>query len=311
MTDAQSNSGSIDHGRVLLTGASGFIGRHFCSAYGGVPLVDGNGVVDLQQADRVKAAIAAIQPTAVIHLAAQSSVASSFAKPEETYAVNFMGTLNLLTALQSIQFRGVFVFVSSADIYGSVADSELPTREDQPARPRNPYAVSKIAAESLCYQWSQTDKFRVIVVRLFNQYGPGHDRRFAIADFAHQIVEIKRGLRPAKLTTGDLDVTRDFTDVRDTVRALHLLLTLGRTGEVYNICSGKERTLRSIVEELLKLEGVEAEVSTDTSRMRPVEQRRMVGDFSKISQHVGWKPEISTETTVLDILKDAEDNLNG
>ena len=137
--------GSTESSSLLLTGASGFIGRHFHASYGGLPFADAGGSIDLRQVDRLKAAVALARPTSVIHLAAQSSVASSFAHPDETYAVNFLGTLNLLTALRSIQFRGVFVYVSSADVYGAVGDAELPIKEVQGTRPRSPYAVSKVA----------------------------------------------------------------------------------------------------------------------------------------------------------------------
>ena len=292
--------------RLLVTGSNGFVGLHFCSAYGGIPLLDAGGPVDLRDPLRVRAAIKILQPEAVLHLAAQSSVASSFKDPLETYAINFLGTLNLLEALNSMQFTGVFVYVSSADVYGQVAEEDLPIKESLPLLPRSPYAVSKVAAEALCYQWSQNTTFRVVVARPFNQIGPGHDRRFAIPDFARQISQIAQGLRPASLTTGNLEVTRDFTDVRDSVRALHLLLEHGLNGEAYNICSGRERSLRSIVEELLDLAGVKAELVTDRNRVRHAEQKRMVGDSSKIRIQLGWVPTTPMRTTLEDILKETE-----
>jgi len=200
---------------ILVTGSNGVVGRHFCSRYGGAPLA-------------VYATIASLMPDAVLHLAAQSSVASSFENPAVTYDVNFLGTLNVLEALSKAGFKGVFLFVGSADVYGKTEETELPTRETQPLRPRSPYAVSKVAAEALCYQWSQTQSFRIVLTRPFNQIGPGQRARFAIADFAHQIVRISRGRQQPILTTGDLDVTRDFTDVRDTVHACRMLLESGK-----------------------------------------------------------------------------------
>ena len=296
---------------LLVTGINGFIGRHFCASYGGSALSDSEGIVDLRDSARVRQAVAKIRPTGVLHLAAQSSVASSFQDQTETYAINFLGTLHLLSALQQAEFRGTFVYVSSADVYGRVDDARLPIEEDHPVHPRNPYAVSKVAAEALCYQWSQTGSFPVVVVRPFNQIGPGQDRRFAIADFAHQMVEIARGARAGKLITGDLEVTRDFTDVRDTVRALSLLLENGRNGEIYNICSGRERTVRSLVDQMMSMMSVQAEIAADQDRMRPVEQRRMAGNPEKIRHHLGWTAEIPIETTLLDILKDAEAQVDG
>jgi len=292
--------------RVIVTGNQGFVGRHFCSSYGGVSLEDKNGAIDLRDAPRVRSAVAALAPEAVLHLAAQSSVAESFQDPSTTMAVNFLGTLNLLEALKAIQFQGVFVYVSSAEVYGMVADADLPTKETQALRPRNPYSVSKVAAEALCYQWSQTEKARIVVARPFNLIGPGQDRRFAIADFAQQIVEVRTGKRPPFLVTGNLDVTRDFTDVRDATRAYVQLLENGRNGEVYNVCSGRERSVRAMVEEMLRIAGVEAELRTDTIRLRPVEQRRMIGDNTKLREQLGWAPEILLDRTLTDVLRETE-----
>ena len=303
MTD----SPAINSTKLVVTGSSGFVGKHFCALYGGIPFEDDGGMVDLRDAGRVKSAVAALKPEAVLHLAAQSSVAASLADPEGTISVNFMGTLNLLEALSSEGFQGPFVYVGSADVYGCAAESELPTRETQPLRPRSPYAVSKVAAEALCYDWSQRHNFRIVLTRPFNQIGPGQDKRFAVADFAHQIMEIARGKRPPCLVTGDLDVTRDFTDVRDTVRAYRLLLEKGENGEVYNICSGLERSLRSLVELMLQIAGVQAELQKTTARLRPTEQRRVVGDPRKIHALLGWAPEISITTTLADILREAEE----
>ena len=293
--------------RILVTGSSGFVGRHFCSRYGGVSLTDENGRVDLCDAARVRAAVARVAPQAVLHLAAQSSVPSSFADPASTFAVNFLGTLNLLEALSAIKYRGAFLYVGSADVYGITTDADLPTTETEPLRPLSPYAVSKVAAEALCYQWGQSYDFRVVLTRPFNQIGPGQDRRFAVPEFTRQIVEIRKGRRPPTLIAGNLDVTRDFTDVRDAVRAYHALLAGGKNGEVYNICSGKERSLRSIVDALLHLAGVEASIEIDPARLRPYEQHRGVGDASKIRGQAGWSTEIPFEKTLADILREIEE----
>ena len=299
-----------DSVKLIVTGGSGFVGTHLRARYGGIPFADHDGRVDLCDAQRVRSAIAELKPAAVLHLAAQSSVAASFADPASTFSVNFHGTLNLLQALSAAEFQGVFLYVGSADVYGRMSEAELPVREIQPLRPRSPYAVSKVAAEALCYQWSQTQKnFRIVLTRPFTQIGPGQDSRFAIADFAHQVAEMRSGRRSPIMVTGDLDVTRDFTDVRDAVRAYHLLLRNGKNGEVYNICSGQERSLRSLVDELLRIAGVQAEQRGDPARMRPAEQRRMVGDAGRIHAMLGWSPEISLTTTLTDILRKAEERV--
>ena len=293
--------------KLLVTGNAGFVGRHFCARFGGDPFEDDTGSVDLRDPSRVRSAVAALEPQAVLHLAAQSSVAASFEDPVETFAVNFSGTLNLLEALRAEGFSGVFLYVGSADVYGRMPEQDLPAKETQTLRPRSPYAVSKVAAEALCYEWSQRLNFRIVLTRPFTQIGPRQDERFAIAGFARQIAKIRSGRCAPVLTTGDLDVTRDFTDVRDTVAAYHELLERGENGEVYNICSGRERRLRSLVEQMLQISGVQAEINTSTTRLRPAEQRRMVGDPGKIRAHLRWEPKIPLITTLTDILRAAEE----
>jgi GDP-4-dehydro-6-deoxy-D-mannose reductase len=292
--------------KMLVTGYDGFVGSHFCSAYGGIPLADHEGLVDMRDAGRLRSAVAALAPEAVLHLAAQSSIAQSFSDPMETLSINFLGTFNLLQALSAAGFQGVLVYVGSADVYGKVSEAELPVRETHPLRPRSPYAVSKAAAEALCYQWSQTESFRIVLTRPFTQIGPKQDSRFAIAGFARQIVKIRRGGRPPVLVTGDLDVTRDFTDVRDAVRAYQLLLEGGENGEVYNISSGRERTLRSLAVRLLEIAGVEAELKMDAALLRAAEQRRMVGESTKIKERLGWVSEIPMDKTLTDLLNEME-----
>ena len=300
-------SPASDKMKLVVTGSNGFVGRHFCSCYGGVPFTDQDGMVDIRNASRVRSAIAALMPDAVLHLAAQSSVASSFNDPASTFSVNLLGTLNLLQALSAAGFQGVFLYVGSSDVYGRTPEAELPTKETQRLRPLSPYAVSKVAAEALCYQWSQTQNFRIVLTRPFPHIGPGQDKHFAIPNFAHQIVEIRKGIRPPVLVTGDLDITRDFTDARDTTRAYRMLLVKGVNGEIYNICSGQERSLRSMVEELLQIEGVHAELQVSAARLRPTEQRRVIGDPARINA-LGWAPQIPLRTTLSDVLRYTEEN---
>jgi GDP-4-dehydro-6-deoxy-D-mannose reductase len=296
-----------DKTRILVTGSRGFVGRHFCRKYGGIPLTDAQGPVDLRDAARVRSAIEDAKPDAVLHLAAQSSVAASFENPEATLVVNVLGTLHLLEALNTAQFRGVFLYVGSGDVYGRTKDADLPNVETQPLRPLSPYAVSKAAAEALCYQWSQSQKFRIILTRPYTQIGPGQDARFAIAQFASQVSRIRRGLQPPIVTTGDIDITRDFIDVRDAIRAYRMLLDHGQNGEIYNLCSGQELSLRSLLERLLRISGVNAEIQVDPQLLRPIEQRRLVGNGGKVRAAIGWVPEIPIDTGLADILREEDE----
>ena len=203
-------------------------------------------------------------------------------------------------ALRKSNFAGRMVFVSSSEVYGLLADSDLPISEARLPKPLSPYAVAKIAAEALCYQWSQTEKFEIVIARPFNHIGPGQSERFAISDFGKQIAAIKLGLAAPVMHVGDIDTTRDFTDVRDIVAAYHLLLQQGDNGETYNVCSGTERTIRSLIERMCQLAGVVVELRTDPARFRPSEQRRVRGSNQKLSDATGWMPAHKIDQTLMD-----------
>jgi GDP-4-dehydro-6-deoxy-D-mannose reductase len=250
-------------------------------------------------------------PDAVIHLAAQSFVADAFRDPEHTLQVNLMGTLHLLQTLQRARFGGRILFVGTGDVYGSVEDHALPVSERQLPAPRNPYAVSKLAAEALCRQWAYTEALDVVIARPFNHIGPGQSERFVVSDFARQVARIAaKGVDPV-IHTGDIDVTRDFTDVRDVVRAYFSLLDCGRTAEVYNVCSGREVSIRALLERLGNLARVDISVRADPNRTRRAEQRRMWGDASKIRSATGWQPAIPLDDSLRDILDYSKNKVNG
>jgi len=287
---------------LLVTGLSGFVGSHLAQQAPAADLCLEGQLVDLRDAAAVLRAVRAIEPQSVIHLAAQSSVALALEDADETYRVNFTGTLNLLRALRDAGFQGRMLFVGSGDVYGSVPPELLPVTEGVPLRPRNPYAVSKVAAEALCYQWSQSGPFEIVMARPFNHIGPGQSAQFAVADFARQLAAYRRGQGPDRLKVGDISATRDFTDVRDIVRAYLALLSDGINGEAYNVCSGVERSLGDIIEALFEAGGTRMQVEVDAQRLRPSEQRRMRGSFAKLQSHTGWEPRIPLGQTLEDIL---------
>lgn len=287
---------------VLLTGGAGFVGRYVQEIMPCMLLIDEHGPINICDQYRVHKMIAGNIPDLVIHLAAQTFVPESFEDAESTFNTNFMGTYNLLKSLEESGFVGRFLYVSSSDVYGLVPESEQPIDELRLLRPRSPYAVSKVAAESLCFQWSQTGSFKCIVARPFNHIGPGQDARFVISGFAKQLVEIKLGMRPPLLHVGDIDVSRDFTDVRDVVTAYQQLLVCGQHSEIYNICSGTGRRLRDIVEMMVSELGIEIEIVQDPNRFRKSEQRAVCGDNTKLSNEIGWDPKFSIYQSITDIL---------
>ena len=290
--------------RILITGDSGFVGQHALAAW---PNASGlmawgmarNGQeVSILDKATLCAALEDCKPDAVLHLAAQSFVPESFANPAHTLEVNLMGTLRLLEALKDTGFQGRMLQVGTADAYGLVPTTEMPIQESRLLQPRNPYAVSKAAAEALCYQWSQTEKFEVLMARPFNHIGEGQAAHFAVSSFAKQLAEMSLGLRAPVLSVGNLEASRDFTDVHDVLRAYALLLEKGHSGEVYNICSGQAHSLQSVVDRLLKLSGVEVQIEIDRDKLRPAEQTQVWGSYEKIYQHTGWRPEISIDTSL-------------
>lgn len=250
---------------------------------------------DLRDFENIKRQVDFDKPTDVIHLAAQSHVGYALENPKETYEVNFLGTFHLLQALRERGFCGRFLYVSSADVYGS---SESFLTETAPVNPTNPYAVSKAAAEMLVLM---EKSFTTLVARPFNHIGSGQNALFAIPSFVRQLKAISRGEQPPTLRVGNLESIRDFCDVRDIVRGYALLLDKGRAGEIYNLCSGRALRMRDVVEQLIAMSGLDVTVTVDPQLVRDRDQRRAVGSYEKLYQHTGWQPKIMLQESLKDI----------
>lgn len=301
---------------LLVTGRNGFVGRVFAAAAEWKAsrrwtLADIPEDFDIRDARATRVLVEKVRPDAVVHLAAQSAIPASISDPETTLQVNLIGTLHLLQALSAVDFRGRLLYVSSGDVYGRVPDDALPISETRLPHPRNPYAVSKLAAEALCWQWHAGEGRDVVLARPFNHIGPGQSDRFVVSALARQVAEIRMGRRAPVLRVGNLDVTRDFTDVRDVAEAYLSLLERGRSGEIYNVCSGIETSVRSILNLLLSVGDVVALIETDSARLRRGEQPRMRGDSAKIVGCTGWRPTTPLEVSVRDALADWEFKLRG
>ncbi len=311
--------------RVLITGISGFVGlhlsEHLLAAHPGIELfglrrwrsetpagaAPGAGVRilegDLLDAPSILRVLHASRPDVIFHLAASSSVASSWDTPAEMLQVNVLGTLHLLEAVRQMDLDSPVVLACSAESYGLVREDELPIREEQPFRPVSPYAVSKAAVDLLGFQYYQTFRLRTVRLRFFNHCGPRQSARFVISSLARQIAEIEAGLRPARIQVGNLGVRRDFVDVRDAARAYWLAAERGEPGEAYNVASGRARSIREILDHMLSLSDAVVEVEFDASRLRPSELEVLVGDSTRFHAATGWAPEIPLERTVADTLE--------
>lgn len=293
--------------RLLVTGLSGFVGQHVRTvvSHDDSPwsLIQVDEPVDLLQPDSLQAWCAQ-QPDAVIHLAGQTFVPQAFKDPNQTLQVNLIGTLNLLQALKNSGFSGTFLYVSSGDVYGQVDPHAMPISEAQPVQPRNPYAVSKACAELLCRQWAFTEAWRIVIARPFNHIGSGQSEAFVLASVAKQLARITKGLQQNKIMVGDIDVTRDFLDVRDVISAYFKLLDQGANGEIYNVCSGQQQRIGDLVNRLVELSGLKIELKQDATLMRRSEQRAVTGDARKLIQATGWHPHIALEQTLQAMLQD-------
>ena len=276
---------------ALLIGGTGFAGSHMSDLLSTDYKVIATGhTVDIRDTAKLQDLIRKTAPDFVANFASITTVNESFEDPIRTYQIGFLGTLNLLQCLKAIGFTGRMLNISSSEVYGYPRSNEFPVRETTALYPMSPYSVSKVATEALCYQWSQTEKFEIVTVRPFTHIGPRQSERFAISSFAKQIAQILLKKKEPLIEVGDLDTTRDVTDVRDVVHAYKLVLEKGRNGESYNVCSGKEVSLRSLLDDMVQLARIAATVKQDERLLRQSEQRRTLGSFEKIREEFGWMP---------------------
>ncbi len=258
---------------------------------------------EITDSARLAELVRIVKPDAVFHLAAQSSVPASTADPLATIETNVMGTARLLDALRLGAPGASVVVVGSSDAYGAVTESQLPLREDMPLRPRNPYAASKAAAEIIALQAARSGAGRIIATRSFNHTGPGQSPSFAVASFAKQIAAFRPGEKRRTLRVGNLSPRRDLSDVRDVVDAYVRLASAGTPGEVYNVCSGRDYSMREIVDELVLLRGITVEVREDPALVRAADNPVLRGDPSRIAADTGWKATTPLQTTLKDLLE--------
>ncbi|HVS03503.1 MAG TPA: GDP-mannose 4,6-dehydratase [Thermoanaerobaculia bacterium] len=310
--------------RVLITGITGFAGSHLAEyLLAEHPEVEVSGLyrwrsrmenldgvgqrvalveADLRDYNSIHQALARTRPDAVFHLAAQSFVPASWTAPSETLTTNISGQTNLFEAVRALGLDPVIQIACSSEEYGLVLPDEVPITEDNPLRPLSPYAVSKVAQDMMAYQYFQSYGLKTVRTRGFNHTGPRRGDVFVTSNFASQLARIELGLQEPVLRVGNLDAVRDFTDVRDMVRAYWLAVTRGTPGEVYNVASGDGITIRELLDRLLDLSTAAVRVEPDPARMRPSDVERLIGDSSKFRADTGWAPSIPFEQTLRDLL---------
>jgi GDP-4-dehydro-6-deoxy-D-mannose reductase len=290
--------------RAVVTGAAGFVGRHLIrhlEACGDeVTGVDREDGPDLLDAAGVARLLSDVRPDAVYHLGGHSDVGGSWNVPLDTFRANAEGTLNVLQACVPAGVRRVLV-ISSADVYGRVSLGELPLREDSPLRPVSPYAASKIAADYLGLQAWLGYRLEVLRVRAFNHLGPGQTSRFVAPALAERIA-LNELEGSEVVPVGNLTPRRDFTDVRDVVRAYRLLVENGEPGEAYNVCTGVALAISELADRLVALASRPMRLEEDPTLQRPVDVPVLRGDFSKLHKATDWEPAIPIDDTLGDIL---------
>jgi GDP-4-dehydro-6-deoxy-D-mannose reductase len=287
---------------AYVTGSLGFVGRWLCQhlAACGDEVVGVDADVDVTDPDALRESMVAVSPEVVYHLAGLAHVGRSWEDPFPTFTVNALGTLSVLEAAARCSPMPKVIVVSSAEVYGA-AGSE-PVTEEAPLRPLSPYAASKAAAEICAIEEHLGRGLPVVTARPFNHVGPGQSPDFVVAALARRIVEAERK-GWAEIAVGNLDAERDFTDVRDVVRAYRLLAEHGRPGEPYNVASGRSVAISYVAERLAELALHPVKLVRDPTLVRPVEVPVLLGDASKLAAATGWQPLIPLETTLTDVLE--------
>jgi len=307
--------------KVFISGATGFVGCHlsdllsspeyeiYGTSFPGKPEEEdryrGKNIsyLDIRSEEEVFETIKRTQPTWVFHLAAISNVRHSWEQRRETLETNLMGTFHLFEGVRQFFPQVRIIFVSSSDVYGILVSTEKALKEEDSFHVVNPYAFTKVSGEILSKFYAEIENLDIVIARSFPHTGPGQSPDFVCSDWALQIARIEKGLAKPVIEVGNLSVKRDFTDVRDVVRAYALLMEKGRRGEVYNVCSGKAVPLREILDLLLSFSSRKIEVQVDSSKLRKADIPLLLGDNKKIKEETSWMPEISLKQSLHDLLE--------
>ncbi len=308
--------------KVFITGIAGFAGSHLArlaldegaevvgTTLPGAPVTNLAAIqtsvqaipCDLTEPGEAAAVLAEIRPDRVFHLAGASVVGTSWAQRADVLRQNLEGTFQLFEGLRAMP--APCLLVSSAELYGAVPEGAQPITEAQPVRPLSPYALSKACQEAYASYYVRAERLPIAIVRAFNHIGPRQGPGFVCSDIGRQVAAIDKGLAPPVLEVGTLTTRRDFTDVRDMVRAYWLCLEHATPGEVYNAASGRAVAIREVVDAFLALAGRPIEVRVAPERVRPIDLPLLLGDAGRLRALTGWKPEIPLEQSLADVLTD-------
>jgi GDP-D-mannose dehydratase len=258
--------------------------------------------LDILDKDAIVNILYEIQPDYIFHLAAQSSVGVAWKNPLLTVDVNIKGSINLMDAVRELFYKPRVLLIGSGEEYGYIKPEETPIPEDNLLRPGNIYAATKACQNMIGGIYAKAYDMDLMMVRAFNHIGPGQAPLFVVSDFCKQVAEIEKGIREPVIMVGNLAAKRDFTDVRDVVKAYVKLIKQGSPGETYNVGSGSAQEIRQILEKVIAMSDVDIKVETDPNKIRPVDVPIIEADITKLNTLTGWKPEISVEQTICETL---------
>ena len=304
--------------RALIIGAAGFVGNYLIDylAVKGVNEIHATKLpveeytsdkatiheLDILDKDSIVSLLYEVRPTHIFHLAAQSSVGVAWTKPGLTIDVKIKGCVNVLDAVRELYYKPRILLVGSGEEYGHIKEEEAPISEDNHIRPGNIYAATKACQNMIGSIYAKAYDMELVQVRAFNHIGPGQASLFVVSDFCKQVAEIEKGLREPVLRVGNLNAKRDFTDVRDVVKAYYLLAQKGKNGETYNVGSGHAVLIRDILTEIISKSTCTISVEIDQNKVRPVDVPIIEANIRKIYEQTQWKPEISISNTIEDTL---------
>lgn len=259
--------------------------------------------LDILDKEAIASLLFEIRPDYIFHLAAQSSVGVAWKNPTLTVDVNIKGSINVMDAIRELFYKPRVLLIGTGEEYGHVAPEDTPIREDNALHPGNIYAATKVCQNMIGSIYSKAYDIDLMMVRAFNHIGPGQLPLFVVSDFCKQVAEIEKGIKDPVMKVGNLAARRDFTDVRDVVRAYRMLIEAGVPGETYNVGSGNAQAISDILDLIVSMSSTEIKVETDPNKIRPVDVPIIEADITKINQITGWKPEISLEQTIKETLE--------
>lgn len=302
--------------KVLITGSEGFVGGHLITemekngyeVFGSSFLAPEKNstntfLCDITNDKSISSLVSKIKPDLIFHLAAQTSPHRSWLSPQKTFEVNTIGTINLFDAVIKIKgYKPRILLIGSCVEYGDISKEDLPISEQKSLDPRSPYAISKLACYYLSLAYIRAKNLDIVYSVSFSHTGPDQSTGFLCSDIASQIALIEEGKQEAVISTGYLNNQRDYSDVRDVVRAYRLLLEKGRTGERYNVCSGRAVSTKDIFDTLTGYSKVKIKHQIDSQRSNPADVQIILGSHDKITKETDWIPEIPLEKTLRDLL---------